>query len=293
MRLYEPAARLRKKLAGTDLLVGVGARDALEARLIQEAGFDFIWASGFAISASHGVPDASLIDMSQTVEVTRSMAEIVDIPIVADIDTGFGNAVNVIYALHKFEDAGAAAVCMEDKKFPKDTSLLPGGRQELVGIEEFSGKVLAAVESRRNKDLVVIARTEALIAGWGEEEALKRAHHYEEAGADCILVHSKAKEPSEILSFIGKWTGKAPLVLVPTNYPSLTEADLKKAGKVKMTIYANQLLRAAISAQEAALAEMKKAGGIQTIDKKIVSVDRVFELQDVGRMKEQEKRYLR
>jgi phosphoenolpyruvate phosphomutase len=293
MRLYEPAARLRKRLAGSDLLVGVGARDALEARLIEQAGFDFIWASGFAISASHGVPDASLIDMSQTVEVTRSMAEIVEIPIVADIDTGFGNAVNVIYALHKFEDAGAAAVCMEDKKFPKDTSLLPGGRQELVSVEEFSGKVLAAVESRRNKDLVVIARTEALIAGWGEDEALKRAHHYAEAGADCILVHSKAKEPSEILSFIAKWDGKAPLVLVPTNYPALTEADLRNAGKVRMTIYANQLLRAAISAQQAALAEMKKAGGIHTIDKKIVPVDRVFELQDVGRMKEQEKRYLR
>jgi phosphonopyruvate hydrolase len=238
------------------------------------------------------VPDASLIDLSRTVEVTRSMAEIVDIPIVADIDTGFGNAVNVIYAVRKFEDAGAAAVCMEDKRFPKDTSLLPGGRQELVSIEEFTGKVRAAVECRRNKDLVVIARTEALIAGLGEEEALDRAHAYEDAGADCILVHSKAKEPAEILSFIEKWEGKAPLVLVPTNYPSLTEADLRAAGKVKMTIYANQLLRAAIGAQVALLAEMKKSGGIHTVEAKIVPVSRVFELQDVKVMKEQEKRYM-
>lgn len=137
----------------------------------------------------------------------------------ADIDTGFGNAMNVIHTVRKFEDAGAAAVCMEDKRFPKDTSLLPSGRQELVSAEEFSGKVRAAIDARRNKDLMVIARTEALIAGLGEDEALDRAHAYEDAGADCILVHSKSKEPAEILSFIEKWDGEAPLVLVPTNYP--------------------------------------------------------------------------
>jgi phosphonopyruvate hydrolase len=239
------------------------------------------------------VPDASLISMTQVLEVTRSMADISDTPIVADCDTGFGNAVNVIYAVRKFEDAGAAAICMEDKRFPKDTSLLPGGRQELVPISEFSGKVLAAVEARKNKDLVIIARTEALIAGWGQEEALERASSYEEAGADCILVHSKSKQPDEILEFISRWNGKAPLVLVPTSYPALTEADLRRAGKVKMVIYANQLLRAAVGAQQSLLAEIKKAGGIHTIDKTIVPVSRIFELQDVSRMKEQEGKYLR
>ncbi len=173
------------------------------------------------------------------------------------------------------------------------SSLLPGGRQELVPVEEFAGKVLAAVEARKNNDLVIIARTEALIAGWGHEEALKRAHCYEEAGADCILVHSKSKQPDEILEFISRWDGRAPLVLVPTNYPSLTEADLLRVGKVKMVIYANQMLRAAICAQEALLAEIKRARGIHTVDSTIVPVSKVFELQDVAKMKEQEKRYLR
>jgi phosphonopyruvate hydrolase len=289
----DQAKRLRQRMQAQPLLTGVGARDALEAKLIEQAAFDFVWSSGFAISASYGVPDASLISMDRVLEATRAMAEAINIPIVADCDTGFGNAVNVVYAVRKFEDAGVAAISMEDKRFPKDTSLLPGGRQELISIEEFSGKVLAASEARRNKDLVVIARTEALIAGLGLEEALKRAHHYEEAGADCILVHSKSNQPDEVLEFISRWDGKAPLVLVPTNYPSLTEADLRRAGKVKLVIYANQILRAAIGAQEQILQEMKRAGGIHTVDSRIVPVSRVFELQNVAGMKEQEKRYLR
>lgn len=287
------ASVLRKRMKEHSLLTGVGARDALEAKLIDQAGFDFVWSSGFAISASFGVPDSSIISMTQILEATRAMAEVINTPIVADCDTGFGNAVNVIHAVRRFEEAGVAAISMEDKKFPKDTSLLPGGRQELVSVEEFSGKVLAAVEARRNRDLVIIARTEALIAGWGQEEALKRAHHYEEAGADLILIHSKSKEPDEVLEFISRWDGKAPLVLVPTNYPSLTEADLRRVGKVKLVIYANQMLRAAITAQETLLAEIKRARGIHTVERTIAPVSRVFDLQDVSGYKKLEERYLR
>lgn len=288
----EQARELRKGLAEKDLLVGVGARDALEAKLIQEAGFDFVWSSGFAISASYGVPDASLVSMTQLLEAARSMAEVIDIPIVADCDTGFGNANNVIHAVKRFEEAGVAAVCLEDKKFPKDTSLLPGGRQELTSLEEFSGKVMAAVDARQSRDLVVIARTEALIAGWGHEEALKRARHYVEAGADCIFIHSKSKAPDEIAEFVKRWDGNAPLVIVPTNYPSLTEAQIRRLGKVKLVIYANQPLRASVLAQQRLLADIKKAGGIHTVDDQMVSVGRIFELQGVPQMKQDEGKYL-
>ncbi len=172
------ATRLRERIRQSELLVGVGACNALEARLIESAGFDFIWSSGFAISASYALPDANILSMTELLEATRAMCGRINIPVVADCDTGFGNANNVIYAVDEFRKAGAAAISMEDKKFPKDTSLLPGGRQHLVSIEEFSGKVRAAVDARRDSDLVVIARTEALIAGWGVEEALSRAHHY-------------------------------------------------------------------------------------------------------------------
>ena len=289
----EQAKRLRRLIAEKALLIGVGARDALEAKLIDRAGFDFVWSSGFAISAAYGVPDASLVSMTQLLEAARSMREVIEVPIVADCDTGFGNAVNVIYAVKKFEEAGVAAICMEDKKFPKDTSLLPGGRQELVSVEEFSGKIMAAAAARKSKDLVIIARTEALIAGWGHEEALNRARRYAEAGADCILIHSKSKTPDEVVEFVRKWDGNAPLVIIPTNYPSLTEEQIRRLGKVKLVIYANQLLRAAVLAQERLLAEIKRAGGVQTVDSQMVPVAHIFDLQDVPRMKENEGKYLR
>ena len=286
------AKDLRNRLSGKNLVVGVGARDALEAKLIDEAGFDFIWSSGFAISASYGLPDASLITMTQFLDRARSINDAVSIPVVADCDTGFGNANNVIYAVGQFESAGIAGVSIEDKKFPKDTSLLPGGRQLLTSIEEFSGKVMAAVDARRDKDFVIIARTEALIAGWGQDEALNRAYHYEEAGADCIFIHSKSSTPDEIVEFARRWDGGAPLVIVPTSYPSLTEEKIRRTGKIKMVMYANHPLRAAVRAQERLLAEIKRAGGIHTVDDQMVPVSRIFELQGVYRMKEEEKKYL-
>lgn len=286
------ATKLRDRIRKGELLVGVGACNALEARLIESAGFDFIWSSGFAISASYALPDASIISMTELLDVTRAMCGRINLPVVADCDTGFGNANNVIYAVAEFRKAGAAAISMEDKKFPKDTSLLPGGRQHLVSIEEFSGKVRAAVDARQDSDLVLIARTEALIAGWGVEEALSRAHHYVEAGADCILVHSKSKTPDEVVEFVEGWDGSAPLVIVPTSYPSLTEEDVRKLGKIQLMIYANQPLRAAVKAQEELLAEMKRAGGIHTIDDRMVPVSRIFDLQGVTRMKENETKYL-
>lgn len=289
----EKARQFKEKIGSQDLILAVGARDALEAKLIERAGFDAIWSSGFAISASYGVPDSSLITMKQFLDVARSIYEAVDIPIIADCDTGFGNAINVIYTVKLYEAAGAAAICIEDKKFPKDTSLLAGGRQELLPAEEFTGKIKAAVDTRKSEDLSIIARTEALIAGWGLDEALDRAHRYEEAGADLILIHSKSKTPDEIVEFTRRWEGSIPLVIVPTNYPSLTEQAVKELKKIKVVIYANQVLRAAVKAQEELLAEISRAGGIHTLDSMMAPVTHIFELQGVPQMKENEKKYLR
>ena len=256
--IQQKAQLLRKLMVEKDLVVGVGAGAALEAKLIERAGFDFVWSSGFAISASYAVPDASLISMNQLLDAARAMNEVVGIPIIADCDTGFGNANNVIYATRLFESAGIAGMSIEDKIFPKDTSLLAGGRQELAPIEEFAGKIRAAKDSQRGEDSLVIARTEALIAGQGQDEAIKRANRYVEAGADCILIHSKATIPDEIVAFVEAWHGVAPLMIIPTNYPSLTEQAIKALGKVKLVIYANQPLRAAIRMQERLLAEIKR-----------------------------------
>src|SRR5579863_6899507 len=155
---------LKDKLAGGDLITLMSAHNPLSARLAEEAEFDGIWASGFELSAAYGVPDASLLSFTQHLDMTRAIIEQTTIPMVADIDTGYGNAINVLHVVSAYAKAGAAAVVMEDKLFPKDTSLLAGGRQELVRIEEFQGKIEAAREAGKAHDLMVIARTEALIA---------------------------------------------------------------------------------------------------------------------------------
>ncbi|NLE76367.1 MAG: phosphoenolpyruvate phosphomutase [Chloroflexi bacterium] len=286
-----PAARLRALLQGLRVAQGVGAGDALTARLIERAGFDFVWASGFCMSAAAALPDASLITMGDVLEATRRMVEAVQIPVLADCDTGFGNAVNVIHTVQRFERAGAAGICLEDKQFPKDTSLLEGGRQHLAPAAEFAGKVRAAKDAQRAGDFVVVARVEALIAGWGHEEALARAEQYAEAGADAVLIHSKARTPDEIVAFARHWDGRAPLVLVPTNYPSLTAASAAELGHVRLLIYANQPLRAAVQSQEHLLAEIRRAGGVHTVGDLLCPVPHIFELQGVPQMKEQERRY--
>ena len=285
-------AGMRDLLNRPGVAEGVGAGDALCAKLIERAGFDFIWSSSLCVSASFAVPDANLISMSQYCEAARSMNEVVSIPVIADCDTGYGNANNVIYAVKKFEEAGIAGMSIEDKKFPKDNSLLEEGRQELAPVEEFAGKIKAAKDHQRNNAFVVIARVEALIAGWGQAEAMKRSLRYAEAGADGILIHSKQKEPDEILEFIRNWDHPTPLVLVPTNYPSLTLREVEKLKKVKLFIYANQPMRASVKAQEALLEEIKRSGGIHTIDSMMIPVGHIFDLQGVPAMKEDEKKYL-
>jgi phosphoenolpyruvate phosphomutase len=177
--------------------------------------------------------------------------------------------------------------------FPKDTSLLAGGRQELVRIDEFQGKIEAAREAGKSHDLVVIARTEALIADLGLDEALKRGAAYAEAGADLLLVHSKKKTPDEIVAFCEAWQGSIPLTIVPTAYPDLTEAKARVLKKIKIMIYANHAIRAAVGAMRETFAQIRREGGIHNIDKQIASVEDIFELQGVPAMKAAEKKYLR
>ncbi len=289
----DKAGKLRELFTKKKLTRIVGAHNGLSAKLVERGGFDGVWASGLEISASYGIPDASLVSMYQFLEAARSMNEVIDIPIVADCDTGYGNATNVMYMVKRYEEAGIAAVSIEEKKFPKDNSLLAGGRQELLRVEEFEGKIEAAKSAQKNSAFMVIARVEALIAGWGQEEAQMRAHRYAEAGADAILIHSKSSDPGEVLEFINNWDLDVPLVLVPTNYPSLKEKDIEALGKVKMVIYANHGLRAAIKGMETIFAKIKGDGGIDDLSELIDPVSHIFEIQGVPEMKERERKYLK
>lgn len=280
-----------RSLAGSRLLAAIGAHDALGARLAEEAGFDAVWASGFELSAAHAVPDASIVTMTQQLEAVRAMAAAVTVPIIADLDTGYGNAVNAIHAVTAFEAAGAAAVVIEDKRFPKDTSLLPGGRQVLEETPVFAGKIRAACDARRAPDLVVIARTEALIAGRGRDEALARAEAYVAAGADAVLVHAKDPDPGEVFAVARAWQGTAPLVLVPTAYPQVTEAEIAALGTVRLVIYGNHGLRAAVAAMARVFRRIRADGSAAGVEAEIASLRRIFELQGVAAMKAAEREY--
>ncbi|ARP51943.1 phosphonopyruvate hydrolase [Alcaligenes faecalis] len=284
---------LKEAFSQGRLMTAMAAHNPLSARLAQDAGFGAIWGSGFELSASYAVPDANILSMGTHLEMMRAIASTVDIPLIADIDTGFGNAVNVSYVIPLYEAAGASAIVMEDKTFPKDTSLRADGRQELVRIEEFQGKIEAACAARRDPDFLIIARVEALIAGLGQEEALKRGLAYEQAGADAILIHSKQATPDQILSFVQAWTGKVPLVLVPTAYPQLTEADIAQLGKVGVVIYGNHAIRAAVGAMQAVFAQIRQDGGIQNVDAGLPSVKTIIGLQGDAHMRQIEARFLR
>jgi len=284
---------LREKVASGELATVMAAHNPLSARLAEEAGFDGIWASGFELSAAYGVPDASLLSFTQHLDMTRAIVEQVAIPLIADLDTGYGNAINVSHVVGAYARAGSAAIVIEDKTFPKDTSLLAGARQELVRVEEFQGKIEAARAASAGHDLLVIARTEALIADLGIDEALRRGAAYAEAGADLLLIHSKRKTPDEIVAFANAWNGAIPLTLVPTAYPDLTEAKARALGKIGIMIYANHAVRAAVTAMREVFAAIRRDGGIHQVDKRIVSVEEIFELQRVPDMKAAEKRFLR
>jgi phosphonopyruvate hydrolase len=284
---------LRNKVARGELATLMSAHNPLSARLAEQAGFDGIWASGFELSAAYGMPDASLLSFTQHLDMTRAIIEQVNLPMVADLDTGYGNAINVGHVVGAYARAGSAAVVIEDKTFPKDTSLLAGARQELIRIEEFQGKIEAARAAAAGHDLLVIARTEALIADLGMDEALRRGAAYAEAGADLLLIHSKKKAPDEIVAFAEAWPGTIPLTLVPTAYPDLTEAKARALGKIGIMIYANHAVRAAVTALREVFAAIRRDGGIHQVDKRIVSVEDIFELQRVSDMKAAEKRFLR
>jgi phosphonopyruvate hydrolase len=284
-------AALLRKLDVRKPALAMAAHNPMAAKLAAAAGFDAIWGSGFELSASYAVPDANILPMGTHLEMMRAISEVQDAPIIADIDTGFGNAVNVAYVVPRYVAAGVAAVVMEDKTFPKDSSIRAGGRQELVAVSEFQGKIEAAKAAAGGA--LVVARTEALIAGLGEAEALRRGESYVEAGADAVLIHSKQKTPDEILSFCRAWPGRVPLVLVPTSYPSLSFADVAALHKVGLIICGNHAIRAAVAAMQNTFRRILAEGGIAGVESDIAPVAEIFALQSDEHMRELEKTYLR
>ncbi|MBI3318676.1 MAG: isocitrate lyase/phosphoenolpyruvate mutase family protein [Candidatus Omnitrophica bacterium] len=280
---------LREAFRSKGILKIVGAHNGLGAKLIERHGFDGVWASGLEISSAYGLPDANILTMTENLDAARAINEATALPVICDCDTGYGNASNVKHMVKRYEAAGLAAVVIEDKIFPKVNSFVPG-RQALAAVEEFVGRIRAAKEAQQEPHLMVFARVEALIAGWGMEEALQRAHAYLDAGADGIVIHSKTPGPEEVFTFAKRLGRNAPLVAIPTTYYRVTAAELEQAG-FKMVIYANQGLRASIRAVETTLEAIQGTGTTEGIEGKIATLQEVFDLQGMKAMKEDEKKF--
>lgn len=274
------AARLRQQLREPGPVRLAGVHNPLGAQLATRAGFDGVWSSGLEISASQALPDADILTMSELLDVARLVAMAVDVPVVADCDAGYGNANNVMHMVRRYEAAGVAAVCIEDKRFPKMNSFISHG-QELVPAQEFAGKIAAAKSAQLTDDLMVIARTEALIAGRTLDEALERGGTYVAAGADAVLIHDKHSSPDRVLEFLQRWAEPVPVVVVPTTYHTVTADELHDAGAA-MVIYANHGLRASIAAISQTFAEILRDGRSTRVEGRIASLDTVFDLQGMS-----------
>ena len=283
-------AELRSLLVSPGLSFLMEAHSGLSAKIVEEAGFAGIWASGLSISASLGLRDNNEASWTQVLDVLEFMADASTLPILVDGDTGYGNFNNVRRLVRKLGERGIAGVCLEDKLFPKTNSFL-GERQSLADQEEFCGRVRAGKDAQTDDDFCVVARTEALIAGHPMEEALRRAEAYHAAGADAILVHSKRSDVSEIAAFMQRWDGRCPIVVVPTMYYATPTATLRATG-VSTVIWANHLVRASIAAMRETARTIAQSESLVEVEDRITSVRDIFRLTGNDELEEAQRRYL-
>jgi 2,3-dimethylmalate lyase len=254
-----PRARLRELLTAGPPVMAPGAYDALSARLIEQAGFDVVYMTGFGTTASLiGRPDVGLLSGSEMVENARRIVAAVDVPVIADADTGYGNAINVVRTVQLYEQAGVAGIQLEDQVTPKKCGHMSG--KQLIGADEMVGKLRAAVEARRDPDLLVIARTDA-VAVTGTDDAIARARAFADAGADVLFVEAPTSE-ADIERVAAELRGVAPLVFnwaEGGRTPPLSLERITELG-FSLVIYPIGTLLAATAGIRSLLATLKSDG---------------------------------
>lgn len=267
------------------------AHNGISAVIAEEAGFKGIWGSGLSLSAQFGVRDNNEASWTQVLEMLEFMSDATRVPILLDGDTGYGNFNNMRRLVKKLEQRDIAAVCIEDKLFPKTNSFIKGQAQPLADIEEFCGKIKAGKDAQSDDDFAVIARVEAFIAGWGLTEALKRAEAYHAAGADAILIHSALSTPDEVLAFKREWGDRLPVVIVPTKYYA-TPTEVFRDHGFALIIWANHLMRASIAAMQQTARTLAEEQNLYSVEDRVVPVAEVFRLQGAVELQEAERKYL-
>jgi 2,3-dimethylmalate lyase len=257
-----PRKQLRMLLAGNTLVMAPGAYDALLARIIEQAGFPAIYLTGSGVAHTLlGEPDLGLVSMKEMADRVGYLADVVSIPIIADADTGYGNALNVQRTVRAYERAGVSAIQLEDQTFPKRCGHLDG--KDVTSAEEMLGKLHAAVDARTDSDMAIVARTDAA-AIFGIDEAIERGQRYAEAGADIIFVEAPrtVEEMRKITQSIGKPClanlvegGKTPILPAP---------ELEEIG-YRVAIFANALTRVIARAAAEALQVLKRDGSTRAL----------------------------
>lgn len=249
--------RLKSLIQSPKLLVMPGAYDALSAMLIEDAGFDAVQASGFGLAASHlGLPDIGILGFREMLDRTRIIAGVVEIPVMADGDTGFGDAATTWHVVREFEAAGCAGINLEDQVMPKRCGHFTG--KSVIAMEEMVGKIRAAADARRDADFVINARTDALQTH-GVDEAIKRGNAYAQAGATLIFVDGieTGDEVKRVIAEI-----KAPVsinMLEGGRTPMFTFAELEQLGAARVSCPITTIL-AAMKGVQQALASLKETG---------------------------------
>ena len=284
------ALEKRKFIRGIEVHNALSALIANDLRVEAESGyskdireFDFFWESSLTDSASKGHPDIELVSFDSRLKTIREILEVTDKPIIVDGDTG-GDIHHFEYLIPKLESIGVSAVIIEDKVFPKRNSLEFGAIQIQEEPEKFCQKISAGKNIQQSKDFMIIARIESLIAEKDVDDAINRARCYLIGGVDGIMIHSKSKEPAEILEFSERYRElcrelnlKKPLICVPTTYNSIYESELEENG-FNIVIYANHMLRASYKAMQEVGEIILKNGRSLEADSHICSVREVFDI---------------
>ena len=294
MSTQTPRQRLRKRLASGPVVIAPGIYDAYGARLVEQAGFEAVYMTGNGVSASLlGRPDVGLVDLTMITSHARRVAAAVDIPLICDADTGYGNAVNVRRTVEEFEAAGVAAIHLEDQASPKRCGQLPGARP-VIELAEAVGKVEAAVAARRDPDFIIIARTDAAEAH-GLDEAIRRGKAFRKAGADVIFVEMKSgptilEDLKRVTSEVG-----APCLVNMGAGGKLDELDTKGLGRLglRIAIYPGLERAAAGFAVREALAVLKKDGNTGALRDRMLSLKEYNEALKLDEVEEWEKKYLK
>ena len=244
--------------------------------------FDAMWVSSLCDSTAKGKPDIELVDMSSRLRTIDDIMEVTTKPIILDGDTG-GLTEHFVYNVRTLERIGVSAVIIEDKTGLKKNSLFGTEvKQTQDSIENFCAKIAAGKDALRTKEFMIIARCESLILEQGMDDALTRCHAYVRAGADGIMIHSRKKDPAEILEFCDKFRATdpaTPIVVVPTSFNSVTESELAAHG-VNICIYANQLTRAAFPAMQSVAQDLLKYHRAQEVDSRLMPFKKIITLID-------------